>query len=113
MKRTSLPAMSEDDLQRCILDATRVMGLYVHHCRPARMQSGRWATPIQGFKGFPDLVIVGPNGLLIRELKSARGVLSVEQSMWLDRLVSVGVNAGVWTPTDWPANVMADLQGVA
>lgn len=94
-------AMSEADLQRSVIEAARWQGWLVHHCRPARHQSGRWATPIQGAPGFPDLCMVHPSGrLLVRELKSARGPVGTEQWAWLNAFRAAGIDADVWRPAD-------------
>lgn len=39
-----------------------------------------------GPAGFPDLVLIGWNGALFRELKSRAGILSSSQRRWRDRL---------------------------
>jgi len=64
------------------------------------MKSGKWATPIQGHAGFPDLVLVGGR-VLYRELKSMRGRTSDAQSAWLASLRAAGADACVWRPSDW------------
>lgn len=50
--------------------------------------------------GFPDSVIVGPRGVLFRELKSDAGRAEPEQLVWLQRLREAGADAGIWTPQD-------------
>lgn len=50
--------------------------------------------------GFPDSVIVGPGGVLFRELKSATGRPSPDQVVWLQRLREAGADADIWTPAD-------------
>jgi hypothetical protein len=92
--------MSESDLQRAVIDAARLGGWLVHHCRPSLTASGRWATAIQGHKGFPDLVIAGKGRVLFLELKSARGRVSVDQAEWLRVLKASGVDARIVRPDD-------------
>jgi hypothetical protein len=93
--------MTEDHLLGAVLDMARLFGLKAAHFRPALSQSGRWHTAVQGDgKGYPDLTIVGPGGMLFRELKSARGFLAPEQKAWLACLVAAGADAGVWRPQD-------------
>lgn len=104
-------ALTETQLQTCVMDLARLHGLRIHHCRPARTANG-WATPISGNKGFPDLVIVGPAGVLFRELKAANGKLSPEQTTWLDMLDLAGADAGVWRPVDWPDRITVELRTV-
>ena len=51
--------------------------------------------------GWPDLVLVREPELLVAELKTDRGRLTVEQARWLERLVACGVEAHVWRPRDF------------
>ena len=62
--------------------------------------------------GFPDLVLVGCNGVLYRELKTDRGRLTPMQEWWLNSLLDAGQDAGVWRPSDWPDTILAALQGL-
>lgn len=50
-------------------------------------------------RGFPDLVLVRDR-ILFRELKSARGRLTIEQKAWLEALRKVGADVDVWRPSD-------------
>ena len=96
---------SEAAFQEQVLELARACGWLVHAERPALSRSGRWATPIQGDAGFPDLVLVHPQRrlLLFVELKMKGGKLTIAQQAWLDALNTVvfaGL-AGVWRPGDW------------
>lgn len=92
--------MVEDDLLTAVLGLARLLGLHVAHFRPARADRG-WRTAVQADgKGYPDLTIVGPGGVLFRELKSATGRPSPEQRMWAAKLESAGANFAVWRPAD-------------
>ncbi|MEU4217566.1 hypothetical protein [Actinoplanes sp. NPDC026623] len=51
-------------------------------------------------RGFPDSVIVGPRGVVFRELKSDGGRAEPEQLVWLHRLREAGADAAIWTPQD-------------
>lgn len=83
-------AMTEKDLLEQCRAAAKVLGLLCYHTyRSDRSEPG-----------FPDLVIVGRHGLLIRELKTERGRLTPAQRTWLDALTRLGESAGVWRPTD-------------
>lgn len=93
--------MSENELLRSVLDMARLFGLMTAHFRTAQARSGNFVTAVQGDgKGYPDLTIAGPGGVLFRELKSARGVLSPEQKRWRDRLAASGADFAVWQPAD-------------
>lgn len=97
MNTLTLPSMmSEEQLLKAVIEEARWRKWKVHHCRPARTQSGRWATPIQGHAGFPDLVLARDNRILFVELKSARGGLSSAQREWAHHLP-----LQVWRPADW------------
>lgn len=47
-------------------------------------------------KGFPDWLILGPHGLLLREGKRAHEVTSAEQDEWLGLFQLAGYDARVW-----------------
>jgi hypothetical protein len=64
--------------------------------------------------GFPDLVCVGPRGVLYRELKRQRGKVSAEQQQWLDALTAAGQNAAVWRPASLLSGaIAAELAGIS
>jgi hypothetical protein len=93
--------MTEESLLQAVLKMARLFGLSAAHFRPALSQSGRWHTAVQGDgKGYPDLTIVGHGGILFRELKSAKGVCSPEQVVWLRELTAAGQDAKIWRPAD-------------
>lgn len=53
--------------------------------------------------GFPDLHLVGPGGVLYRELKTEDGKqrgLRPAQMVWKYRLQAAGQDWGIWTPAD-------------
>lgn len=105
--------MTEAQLQDAVIDLCRLYGLKVAHFRPARTDRG-WRTPVGADgAGFPDLVIVGRNGVLWRELKSDRGYLSHEQQAWLCVLTAAGGDTAVWRPCHWPDHIEAELAALA
>ena len=63
--------------------------------------------------GWPDLVIVGPGGVLWREVKTARDRLSPRQWDWGDRLITAGQDWAVWGPADYPENAREQLSRLA
>ena len=94
---------SEAEFQATVIDLAQLAGWLVHHTRPAQNSRGEWRTPIAGDKGFPDLVLAhATKGVLLVELKSAKGRLTAEQAEWGDRLEPTGLYR-VWRPDDWPA----------
>lgn len=106
--------MSEDDLLGAVLDMAAVHGIRTVHFRAAKTERG-WRTPVQGDgKGWPDLVLVGPRGVLFRELKSRAGLPTAEQQAWLGALGDAGQNAGVWRPADLRSGrILTELRAVS
>lgn len=102
-------AQSEAEFQRAVIDLARLRGWLVFHARPARTQSGRWSTPMQGNPGFPDLVMTRGGRVIFAELKAERGRVSRAQQAWLDALSNDTVRephtwthfAFMWRPSDW------------
>lgn len=97
--------MTEAELLGGVMDLCKLLGFYVHHCRPAKTEKG-WRTPIQGDAGFVDLVICGRNDVLFRELKSDTGKPSLEQADWITRLVEAGADVTIWRPRDMRAGLI-------
>lgn len=91
---------TEAQFQQTVIMFAQLRGWLVHHTRPALRQSGGWSTPIQGNRGFPDLVLARNGTVLFVELKSATGRLSVDQKSWLE---AIGIQFRLWRPADWDA----------
>lgn len=90
--------MTEKDFQTAVIDLCRILRLRVAHFRPARTGKG-WVTPVQADgAGFPDLVVVGPNGVAFRELKSQSGRQTDLQRDWMTDLSKAGADADLWRP---------------
>jgi hypothetical protein len=93
--------VSEDDLLKAVLKLARLLGVMAAHFRPAQTQRGNWVTAVQGDgKGYPDLTLAGPGGVLFRELKSEKGPTSPEQKAWIGSLGEAGADVAVWRPAD-------------
>lgn len=100
--RRTTRSKPEEELQKRILDLCRLYGLHTAHFRPGLTQTGKWRTAVGGDgKGWPDLTIVGPGGVLYRELKSATGSPTAEQKAWFGWLSEAGQDVAVWKPRDW------------
>ena len=98
--------MVEQDLLDAILELAAYQGWMAFHPRPARYQSGRWATHYQGDRGFPDIVLAHPErGVIFAELKTVKGRATPHQAAWLYTLELAGQEAAIWTPNDWKAIV--------
>jgi hypothetical protein len=95
-------ALTEQQFQRAVLQTARLFGWRTAHFRPARTAAGTWRTPVEGDgKGFPDLVLLRRDQILVRELKVGSGKLSREQADWLQSFRDADVDAWVWRPEDW------------
>lgn len=93
--------MTEAQLQAALVDAARLLGWRVAHFMPAQNSRGGWRTPVAyDGAGFPDLVLVRER-LVIAELKSDKGRLSGQQTVWLDRFRRAGVETYIWRPKDF------------
>ena len=109
----------EDDFKDNVIDLAHMLGWRVAHFRPAQTKHG-WRTPMQGDKGFPDLVLAKRGRVVFAELKSRTGKPSEDQRDWLGelsatdpeswRVVMTGATSGhrgpmnvevyVWRPDD-------------
>src|SRR5262245_8031529 len=97
----------EASFQSAVVAYAQLRGFRVVHFRPARTRHG-WRTAILGDgAGFPDLLMVRPDGkggrIIAAELKAGRGKLTPAQEEWLRVLKAAGVETYIWTPTAWPA----------
>ena len=96
--------ISEKDFQQQIVDLARLGGWWIQHTRTAQNRQGQWSTPLQGDRGFPDLMLARKPRIVFAELKSQKGKLSAEQLGWLLELAGCpGVETYIWKPSDWPA----------
>jgi hypothetical protein len=104
------PSMTEADLLRGVLDMAGVLGWRSAHFRPGRTAHG-WRTAVSGDgKGFPDLFLVRGRRLVAAELKAKAGRLTPDQALWLELLAAAGVEAGIWTPADYPDRIAEVLR---
>jgi len=88
--------MTERDFQRCVLQIAKLFGWRTAHFRPARTAACTWHTPVEADgKGFPDLMLLRRDQMLVREIKVGSRKLSPEQTAWIEAY------PGVWRDTDW------------
>jgi hypothetical protein len=93
-----------DSLDAHIRRLTSDLGLLRYHTHDSRRSPG----------GFPDLVCVGPGGVLFRELKREGRNPTPAQQRWLDALTAAGSDAGVWRPSDLLSGRIArELAGIS
>ena len=110
--RPRVRAITGGHLQTRVIDYAHHCGLYVAHFRPMKDARGRWRTAVAADgAGYPDLTIVGPGGVLYREMKGATERSLPEQLVWADRLLAAGADFAVWRPRDWDSGaIQAQLQ---
>lgn len=95
------PALTEADWSRRVIETAQLFGWKYAHFRPARTAKG-WRTAMSGDVGFPDLVLVRGGRLILAELKAGRGVVTPDQSEWLQEFARVPcVESYVWRPENW------------
>jgi hypothetical protein len=98
--------MTEDELRELVLDLAASLGLLAFYKGDSRLL----ATP----RGFPDLVLAGPGGVLFREIKSETGRITDGQARWIQLLRRGGADVKVWQPVDWIAErIHAELRRLA
>ena len=93
----------EKDLQGAVLGLCKAFRLLAYHTHDSRRSQ----------PGFPDLVIVGPRGVLYRELKTDAGRMRPEQTDWIERLSEASQDADVWRIRDWASGrVKSELEAI-
>jgi hypothetical protein len=84
----------------------RVIGLCAgRDLWPVVVNPERFSQRTADNKGYPDLMIIGPGGVLFRELKTEAGMrpgagLRPDQTTWRYRLTAAGQDWAIWTPKD-------------
>lgn len=91
--------LTEAQFQQTVIETAILYGWRVSHFRPAQIRPGRWATPLQGHPGLPDLVLARDGVVLLAELKRHGGRPTPEQRMWL---AALGEYGRLWTPGMFP-----------
>lgn len=99
--RSANYSVSEEQLQRTVVEMAKMHGYLTHH-----EYDSRRSTP-----GFPDWVFVGRGQVLYRELKTATGRVSTDQRIWLEALRRNGADVDVWRPADLASGrILRELQ---
>jgi hypothetical protein len=92
--------VTEEDVQRVIVETAQWKGWLVHHLRPARTKKG-WRTAIIGDPGFPDLVLARPGRItFFIECKGPRGRFEAGQRAWRSALEHGGGQYILATPAN-------------
>lgn len=96
------PSLTEAAFQQQVITLARLAGFLVYHTHDSRRSEA----------GYPDLTIAGKGRIIFAELKSERGRLRPEQSIWLATLRQCpGVEVAMWKPSNWPAIEATLLHG--
>lgn len=82
--------MNEQQWQANVIELCKYLGYIVYHTHDSRRSE----------PGFPDLVIVGNNRCLFRELKTENGEVTSAQLMWGGALIAAGMDWSIWRPSD-------------
>lgn len=82
--------MSEAVLDSHVTKLARMLGWWRFHPFDSRRSQAGW----------PDLVLLRPPQILLRELKADKGQISPEQQQVLDMLAACGLDVGIWRPRD-------------
>ncbi len=89
---------NEEAFTDAVIDLAKMYGFLVHHDR------GDMRRRIQGHVGFPDVVCVNKDRLIVAELKHGKNKVTPEQRKWLDAFEWPGCcESYVWYSSDWDA----------
>ena len=87
----TLPALTEREFQRQVLDLAGILGWTVYH-----PMLSKWSE-----RGWPDLALVRPPRFVLAELKRESGKTTPYQDTWLDLLRACpGIETYLWRPSD-------------
>lgn len=82
---------TEESFMRTVIELAKLRGWLVYHTHNSTHSES----------GFPDLVMVRGDSIIYAELKTQKGVVSVEQATWMERLSWAGAHVYLWRPSDW------------
>ena len=93
-------AMTERELQAEVRQLCKDRGLLVQHVEDSK--AGRvWLS------GFPDLEVIGPGGIIWRELKQQHKSATTEQLLVGAAIIKAGCSWKTWKPADLLAGRIA------
>ena len=82
---------SESEFQKAVIEYAELRQWLVYHTHDSRRSA----------KGFPDLCMVRDDRVVFAELKTMRGKITAEQSLWLDALGRTMAEPCLFRPSDW------------
>ena len=80
--------MNEKEFQGNVVELCHYLGYLTYHTFDSRRSEPGW----------PDLVIIGRNRALFRELKTRKGKLTATQLKWGGAMIAAGLDWSVWYP---------------
>lgn len=89
--------MTEEELAREVIAECRILDVHVFRVPRVRLSMA----------GFPDLVLWGRGGLILRELKSDDGRCSRRQEAVGRSLLAAGQDWGIWRPEHYRRGLIA------
>jgi hypothetical protein len=95
--------MTGKEIQDAAVKLARTKGYRAVHFSPARVRDSFITNYAYDSKGWPDLILVGPKGLIVVEVKGTGDSLSEQQEDWIKLLNEVGIVTLVLTPKGWAA----------
>lgn len=101
-RQTLAAAVPEAAFTTQVLGEAKRRGWRSAHFRPAQNARGDWRTPVAGDgKGFPDVLCIRGDRVVIAELKGVGKYPEPAQRAWLDAWRGTSAEVYVWRPTDW------------
>lgn len=99
-----MDVITEATLQKLVENYCVDKGLLYYHTHDSR----------RSVAGYPDLTIIGANGIMLVELKSETGRLSRSQRCWVDAAIATKTPVRVWNPRQWrDGTISAELDQLA
>lgn len=90
----------EKELQRTVVELAQLRGWLVWHDNDSRRNAA----------GLPDLLLCRPPRFVVVEMKAAKGRVSAEQRVWIERLgLCPGIEVHVWRPGDLSSGIVEEV----
>jgi hypothetical protein len=102
-KTTSTRRREETTFQSAVIDLILYRVLWYYHVHDSRTAPAGW----------PDLVILGQGGMLLRELKTDTGRATAEQKRVMALAEQAGQDVKIWRPADLRSGlIVAELDAI-
>lgn len=98
--------MKHHELVQHIIRTAAELGLLAHYCARSEFCVGN--------RGLPDLIIAGPRGMILAEIKTGSGDLTAEQDLWVWMIAQSDQKRGVvWRENHWETDIRKALTMIA